>query len=132
MKKSYSSEKKHQRYLANRDYQIVWSNNNRAKKVGAPGVLQVADWQRLKTGPCAYCGTDRFPLEIDHRIPLSRGGTNELDNIQAACTFCNRAKRHFDEAEFLEWIEVLRTMYLRHTARIVFGTGAPRVYQATH
>jgi len=40
---------------------------------------------------CRYCGaTNR--LEIDHIIPLSRGGSNELDNLQILCRYCNSRK----------------------------------------
>ena len=45
-------------------------------------------------GHCGICG--RFiPLEeytIDHIIPLSKGGTNDLSNLQPCCSFCNKAK----------------------------------------
>jgi hypothetical protein len=40
---------------------------------------------------CAHCGaTDN--LEIDHKTPISRGGSCELDNLQALCRPCNRSK----------------------------------------
>lgn len=29
----------------------------------------------------------------DHKVPLSHGGTNALDNLLAACLHCNSAKR---------------------------------------
>jgi len=41
---------------------------------------------------CHYCGTTE-QLEIDHIIPLSRHGTNELDNLQILCRRCNGHKR---------------------------------------
>lgn len=40
---------------------------------------------------CRYCGaTD--DLQIDHVCPLSRGGTNDPDNLAVACRPCNRSK----------------------------------------
>lgn len=40
--------------------------------------------------PCAECGN---PADtIDHIKPISRGGTNELDNLQPMCWKCNRKK----------------------------------------
>lgn len=40
---------------------------------------------------CQKCGsTER--LEIDHIQPLSRGGTNDLGNLQVLCLPCNRSK----------------------------------------
>ena len=43
---------------------------------------------------CQYCGR-RPPeviLHVDHRIPVSKGGTNELENLLAACEDCNLGK----------------------------------------
>ncbi|MBO8142015.1 MAG: HNH endonuclease [Firmicutes bacterium] len=45
---------------------------------------------------CQYCG--RTPkkhgitLEIDHKIPVSKGGTNALENLVTSCSDCNRGK----------------------------------------
>lgn len=44
---------------------------------------------------CQYCG--RNPplviLEVDHIIPVSKKGTNNIDNLTTACFYCNRGKR---------------------------------------
>ena len=40
---------------------------------------------------CSSCGSTEY-LEIDHIIPLARGGSNELDNLQILCRSCNRRK----------------------------------------
>lgn len=45
----------------------------------------------LSSGKCAHCGSaDR--LEIDHIIPVSRGGKTELQNLQPLCKPCNLRK----------------------------------------
>ena len=58
-------------------------------------------------GHCGICG--RFiPLEeytIDHIIPLSKGGTNDPENLQACCSFCNKAKDDSVGDDFLRRIE---------------------------
>ena len=43
------------------------------------------------TGPCALCSEPA--AEIDHIVPLSRGGSNEPENLQALCSKgCNNEK----------------------------------------
>src|SRR6185437_13520610 len=50
---------------------------------------------------CVYCAsTER--LEIDHRVPVSRGGTNSLENLQIACRSCNGQKWSRTHEEFLQ------------------------------
>jgi len=43
---------------------------------------------------CSYCGVDavKSALEIDHIIPISRGGSNDFINLVTACKSCNRGK----------------------------------------
>lgn len=40
---------------------------------------------------CAFCLTED-DLTIDHILPLGRGGTNDLDNLQVLCRACNTWK----------------------------------------
>ncbi len=41
---------------------------------------------------CAYCGSRRDRLSIDHIIPKSRGGRTTFENCVAACKGCNLKK----------------------------------------
>lgn len=43
-------------------------------------------------GHCAACGSAEN-IEIDHIVPISRGGTGDDSNLQALCRKCNRKKR---------------------------------------
>lgn len=52
-------------------------------------------------GHCGYCGiTLHDDAEIDHIIPLSRGGTSEPDNLIACCRRCNMQKFTMTAAEW--------------------------------
>ena len=44
---------------------------------------------------CQSCGkTDtEANLNVDHIIPLARGGKNDLSNLQTLCSTCNQRKR---------------------------------------
>ena len=43
---------------------------------------------------CKECGATKeiAQLEVDHIIPVSQGGTDELQNLQTLCLICNRSK----------------------------------------
>jgi len=42
-------------------------------------------------GLCVACKQSEN-LEVDHIVPLSRGGSNDLENLQLLCATCNRSK----------------------------------------
>jgi len=42
---------------------------------------------------CRYCNSKKN-LTIDHIIPIMRGGTNKIENLQVLCETCNQAKGH--------------------------------------
>lgn len=61
------------------------------------GVLEVTefDFYRMvesQNSMCAVCARTDRPLTIDHIVPISRGGTNELENLQLLCRPCNTSK----------------------------------------
>ncbi|MBD3337809.1 MAG: hypothetical protein GF353_01785 [Candidatus Lokiarchaeota archaeon] len=44
---------------------------------------------------CQYCGKskdDGATLHVDHKIPISKGGTDSFDNLITACSECNIGK----------------------------------------
>ncbi|NET76476.1 MULTISPECIES: RNA-guided endonuclease IscB [Okeania] len=51
---------------------------------------------------CAYCGATDTPLEIEHIVPRSKGGSNRVSNLAIACHQCNQNKGAMDIREFLE------------------------------
>jgi len=44
-------------------------------------------------GKCVACKTTE-DLQVDHIMPVSRGGTNDIDNLQMLCRDCNASKRN--------------------------------------
>ncbi|MCG3212649.1 MAG: hypothetical protein FOGNACKC_06324 [Anaerolineae bacterium] len=49
---------------------------------------------------CAYCGAENTPLEVEHLVPRSRGGSNRVSNLTISCRPCNQAKGSQTAAEF--------------------------------
>jgi hypothetical protein len=41
---------------------------------------------------CRICKSSGVKLEVDHILPVSLGGSNDMDNLQALCVPCNRGK----------------------------------------
>jgi 5-methylcytosine-specific restriction endonuclease McrA len=69
----------------------------RARRRGAPGrftAKDVAAQYARQRGTCFYCPQSLAGgnFQVDHHIPLSRGGDNDPSNIVLACPGCNRAK----------------------------------------
>lgn len=57
--------------------------------------LRTLVWEQ-DDGRCAYCHSPESlsltPFEIDHILPLSRGGETEFYNLCLCCPSCNRYK----------------------------------------
>ncbi len=82
---------------AHPDAAAVYTRNRRARLAKAPGRFTPAEWQHVKERQdytCLDCG-QREPaikLSIDHIIPLSKGGSNDIANIAGRCQPCNSRK----------------------------------------
>ena len=82
----------------NRNY-VNWTNaKRRALNKGAEGCFTFEEWELLKKQygyTCPYCGRKEpiIKLTIDHIIPLSKGGSNWIENIQPLCGSCNSRKK---------------------------------------
>lgn len=97
--KKYHLNNKERRYISGKQ----WRKNNpdrcrnyrisrRAQKL-ANGIYKVSikEIQKLYQSPCIYCGSSNL-IEIDHVIPISRGGQHSIGNLVPACKKCNRNK----------------------------------------
>ena len=49
---------------------------------------------------CQYCGSHE-DLEVDHIVPISKGGTNADSNLITACHRCNHLKKDYDLEDFI-------------------------------
>jgi len=74
----------------------VRSSATRLRRKAVPGSYTAEDVQlllRTQKRKCWWCGkklTGKY--EVDHRIPIARGGTNWPNNLCIACFECNRTK----------------------------------------
>ena len=69
------------------------------EKRRAFSALERAKFYAAANGQCAKC-TRTIPhaddWDLDHRIPLSRGGTNDDENMQVLCSWCHDGKTEGD------------------------------------
>jgi hypothetical protein len=75
-----------------------------------------SEWQRADLldhhgRRCGVCGDEAGPFHIDHRDPLSRGGTNDDRNLWVLCAPCNLSKGNQTVDEFLARREARETTH---------------------
>lgn len=89
----------------NHDYIIQCNKEYRARSYRASGQAsreQIEARVAFFGYQCVYCSG---PFEcVDHRIPLSRGGTNWPSNLVPACLRCNSSKRNRTPQEFKQYL----------------------------
>lgn len=87
----------HRRYVKNNPKRIAHLKARRyARERGAEGRHTLNEWQSLKRKfnyKCAICREEK-PLTKDHIRPLSKGGTDYIENIQPLCRNCNSQKHN--------------------------------------
>ena len=49
---------------------------------------------------CAYCGRRNVPLEVEHIVPKSWGGTSRVSNLTLSCQECNQEKGNRTAEEY--------------------------------
>lgn len=70
----------------------------RARKRSNGGFYSNQEWEDLKSKygyKCLCCGKEEKHgiLNVDHIVPISKGGRNDISNIQPLCKSCNSKKR---------------------------------------
>ena len=85
----------------------AWRKNNpekhnatnarrRAKKRNAPGRgITGTQWVEIiqtANGICSYCDGEFESLQLDHIVPLDKGGAHDIDNVTPTCKSCNCSK----------------------------------------
>lgn len=58
-------------------------------------------------GHCAYCGIeiDVADMQVDHLVPIRKGGEDMLYNMYPSCRSCNQAKSTLDIEQFREFVQ---------------------------
>ncbi len=83
-----------------------YKRNGKAKRRGAPGSHTAAEVRKLlkhQKCKCAACKANiKNGYHEDHVVPIIRGGTNYISNIQLLCPACNLIKGGKDPIVFMQ------------------------------
>jgi 5-methylcytosine-specific restriction endonuclease McrA len=85
-----------------RDISRKNEHKRRARKATSSEHYTLAEIRALRKktrGKCALCPA-KGRMTIDHIIPLARGGSNAIRNIQFLCKPCNSSKQDKDPIQF--------------------------------
>lgn len=89
----YGSEPMHVLFWTIDNYGLELAPDSRLKKYNRKPIPEKIRYEVYARDDfkCKHCqiGTD---LTIDHIMPVVRGGTNDIDNLQTLCRSCNSRK----------------------------------------
>jgi len=88
---------------------VRW-HRRRLRLSGQPG-FTAQEWRALvetHQHRCVYCD-ESGPLQVEHKIPVARGGKNTIDNIVPSCARCNARKHLLTDEEFRARLRAERT-----------------------
>lgn len=98
-RKRYDAKNPHVRRTITRNRRALRQDVYGRLKADIEGrLLQRQRWKCVACGGCLR----KMKFEIDHIVPIARGGTNEESNLQALCVGCNRAKSSKDPIDFMQ------------------------------
>lgn len=88
---------------------LIYNQKRRASKRAASGAHTVEEIEALLVEQdhcCAnpYCRADLrcTPMDLDHVVALSCGGSDGIENLQWLCQSCNRSKKHYSMGDWLD------------------------------
>lgn len=102
--------------MYNRCTQWRSSLTTRSKKYGVDNSITLDELRELLYADygkqCKYCGKrlDMNTLVLDHIIPISKGGSSNIDNLQIICRTSNGMKGSLYEIDFyilLNWLDTI-------------------------
>lgn len=79
----------------NPDGYAAQHNRRRTNETAAGGGYTTSEWRDLVAhygGKCLCCGRTDLPLTADHVIPVAKGGSSHISNMQPLCGGCNSKK----------------------------------------
>lgn len=101
---------------ANPNYLAGWRDKNREshnekqnkrralKAKNGIFLISAKEIKKIYSSACAMCGSEKG-IEMDHIIPISKGGRHSIGNVQPLCGGCNRSK---SDKIMVKWKAILK------------------------
>ncbi len=110
--KNRTSQKKWReknKILSTSNLKKIYKERMEVKKIGINRKKE-KDWIKKQTKICFYCNRNlgnRF--DVDHYIPISKGGAHEIENLRICCSKCNKVKGNKMPKDFYEYMTRLES-----------------------
>jgi 5-methylcytosine-specific restriction endonuclease McrA len=102
----------------NPNAKVVANHVRRTKEnLGKKFLVTNKELDKLRSGSCIACGSTKN-IEIEHLVPVSRGGDYSVGNFTSLCKSCNSSKR---DKTFYEW-----KIYRRKIGKPILNDGYNR------
>jgi 5-methylcytosine-specific restriction endonuclease McrA len=87
-----------------------FKTDQQAFKQTTPTTEEIYAWLTGHSLVCEYSGIklDVSDITVDHRTPIARGGTNELENLAICSNHMNTAKGRMNEYEFRSLLKIIK------------------------
>jgi hypothetical protein len=100
-----------------RKYQIMTTENDFT-------AADIEKLMELQHGMCAACGAQLSEgYEVEHSIPLTRGGDNSPDNILLMCSKHNNNKKNKKPSEYIDYLSRLDLLSMSIYASTLYDVG---------
>jgi 5-methylcytosine-specific restriction endonuclease McrA len=85
----------------NREKVAAASERRAAAAVRSPTPAKLQALRAKSHGRCVYCGRPSTSLQIDHIVPIAKGGRSNIKNLIPCCPKCNRSKMTSEVSDWL-------------------------------